>query len=122
LIEKNLMIIIIIAIGAAFGSVRGVDPDAKRIYSPQSKFTCGQLTLPFEAINDDCTYPPLTQDCDCIDGSDEPGTSACQNGRFYCKNKGHIGAYILSSRYDDGICDPECCDGSDEKGTVCPNL
>ncbi|KAK8811480.1 hypothetical protein WA158_003214 [Blastocystis sp. Blastoise] len=50
--------------------------------------------------------------CDCLDGSDEPGTSACSNMKFYCQNNDHIGEYIPSSRVNDGICD--CCDGSDE--------
>ena len=51
--------------------------------------------------------------CDCKDGADEPGTSACDNGKFWCENTGHVGQYIFSSRVNDGICD--CCDGTDEK-------
>ncbi|KAJ3125459.1 hypothetical protein HK098_000273 [Nowakowskiella sp. JEL0407] len=56
-------------------------------------------------------------------GSDEPGTSACNNGLFFCLNKHHVPQYIPASKVNDGICDPECCDGSDEYlGSVkCPN-
>jgi protein kinase C substrate 80K-H len=50
------------------------------------------------------------------------GTSACPGALFYCVNKGHIGAYIRSSRVNDGLCEPECCDGSDEPEGVCPNV
>ncbi|KAK8635331.1 hypothetical protein V6N13_004072 [Hibiscus sabdariffa] len=50
--------------------------------------------------------------CDCPDGTDEPGTSACPAARFYCQNAGHVSQFLFSSRVNDGICD--CCDGSDE--------
>jgi protein kinase C substrate 80K-H len=45
---------------------------------------------------------------------------------FYCKNKGHIPAYIPHTYVNDGVCDYEvCCDGSDEwegvGGVKCPD-
>ncbi|KAA8524292.1 hypothetical protein F0562_010715 [Nyssa sinensis] len=59
--------------------------------------------------------------CDCPDGTDEPGTSACPAGKFYCMNAGSTPQFLFSSRVNDHFCD--CCDGSDENdGTfVCPN-
>ena len=52
--------------------------------------------------------------CDCFDGSDEPGTSACQFAEFFCDTQNdYLKEKIPSSRVDDQICD--CCDGSDGK-------
>ncbi|KAK4374458.1 hypothetical protein RND71_005135 [Anisodus tanguticus] len=85
---------------------KGLSSGAIKCKDGSKKFTKDQL-------NDDF--------CDCPDGSDEPGTSACPSGKFYCKNAGHVPLSIYSSRVNDGICD--CCDGSDEyDGKVkCPN-
>lgn len=114
-----------------------------KYYKDASSFACisnPTITLPLARLNDDY--------CDCPDGSDEPGTSACshlsplsphtqgdsiagsdQNNTlalpgFYCKNKGHQPAYIPFTNLNDGVCDHEqCCDGSDEwahvGGTKC---
>uniref|UniRef100_A0A023FNI9 Glucosidase 2 subunit beta n=1 Tax=Amblyomma cajennense TaxID=34607 RepID=A0A023FNI9_AMBCJ len=89
---------------------RGVALKHASLYDRTKNFTCfdGRKDLTFSMVNDDY--------CDCDDGSDEPGTSACINGRFHCDNLGHKGQDIPSSWVNDGLCD--CCDGSDEYATA----
>ncbi|PIA19780.1 hypothetical protein COEREDRAFT_79050, partial [Coemansia reversa NRRL 1564] len=101
-------------------AVRGVDPQFLSKYKANDagKFTCldGSQQIPIAQVNDDY--------CDCADGSDEPGTSACANGTFYCANKGHIPSILAAWRVNDGVCDYDvCCDGSDEwdTDTNCPD-
>ncbi|KXG47627.1 uncharacterized protein PGRI_014970 [Penicillium griseofulvum] len=117
---------------------RGLGPEFAKFYQDSKTFTCisnPSVKIPFSAVNDDY--------CDCPDGSDEPGTSACAHisrnspltvadrpgnsdldtalalPGFYCKNKGHRPSYVPFQRVNDGICDYEqCCDGSDEWARV----
>ncbi|KAI1289710.1 Glucosidase 2 subunit beta [Halotydeus destructor] len=85
---------------------RGVPLQRRQYYDATKDFSCidGSGLFPFRFVNDDY--------CDCADGSDEPGTAACQNGVFNCANVGYFDKNIPSSRVNDGLCD--CCDGSDE--------
>lgn len=69
---------------------RGVGPEFSKHYKSADSFKCinnPDITLELSRVNDDY--------CDCPDGSDEPGTSACSHLNdtlaipgFYCKNKG----------------------------------
>lgn len=102
--------------GAAHRGVPlGVDPKNAARFQGET-FVCdgGAVSLDFSRVNDDY--------CDCADGADEPGTSACSSGSFHCRNRGHQPVNVPSSRVGDGICD--CCDGSDERaagGAACAN-
>ncbi|CAK7339066.1 unnamed protein product [Dovyalis caffra] len=94
----------------------GIPPQDENYYKTSSdtiKCKDGSATFTKSQLNDDF--------CDCPDGTDEPGTSACPGGQFYCRNAGHAPVFLFSSRVNDGICD--CCDGSDEYGgqVKCPN-
>nr|AIG56511.1 secreted protein [Achlya hypogyna] len=93
---------------AAPTNLHGLTPETQAKVATASSLSCdnGQKSLPISSINDDY--------CDCIDGSDEPGTSACSHTGvlFHCLNEGYFSSDIPTSRVNDGICD--CCDGSDE--------
>lgn len=86
------------------GVPRGVAPADAAFYLPGAgdTFTCrtGSPTLSYGKLNDNY--------CDCPDGSDEPGTSACSmlaSATFYCQNWGDEAKFILSQvRFMDIFC------------------
>eukprot|EP00002_Diphylleia_rotans_P000605 TRINITY_DN1030_c0_g1_i1.p1 TRINITY_DN1030_c0_g1~~TRINITY_DN1030_c0_g1_i1.p1 ORF type:complete len:507 (-),score=109.10 TRINITY_DN1030_c0_g1_i1:321-1841(-) len=99
-------------------NLRGVPKSVRSKYFEaleSNHFRCfdGSKVIPKLQFNDDY--------CDCDDGSDEPGTSACSQSKFWCQNKFHEGRFLPSSRVNDGVCD--CCDGTDEyaHSNSCPN-
>ncbi|CAH8865767.1 unnamed protein product [Trichobilharzia szidati] len=93
----------------------GVPMSKSSFYQVGHPFTCldGSSTISWWKVNDDY--------CDCRDGSDEPGTSACLNGRFSCRDLQYRPVLLPSAYVNDSVCD--CCDGSDEYGDVerCPS-
>lgn len=111
----------VIVRASAAPAVRGVLTRMASRYVVGQEFSCASgETVPWNFVNDDF--------CDCEDGTDEPGTSACSmrvRGRkdwaFQCTNEGFFVQEVRHSRVNDGICD--CCDGSDESSGIveCPN-
>ncbi|KAJ4806625.1 Glucosidase 2 subunit beta [Rhynchospora pubera] len=96
-------------------ALRGVAPRDEKYYFDGAVIRCrdGSGSFSRDRLNDGF--------CDCGDGTDEPGTSACPEGKFYCRNNGDLPRFLFSSFVNDRICD--CCDGSDEyeSGITCPN-
>ncbi|XP_072993935.1 glucosidase 2 subunit beta [Typha latifolia] len=95
-------------------SLLGVAPQDEKYFSgPVIACKDGSRSFSRDRLNDGY--------CDCPDGTDEPGTSACPEGKFYCRNAGDLPRFLFSSLVNDHICD--CCDGSDEYGSgiSCPN-
>lgn len=67
-------------------SLRGTSDKDLIKYFPNSKgrFVCfaSKEEIDYVKVNDDY--------CDCpLDGSDEPGTNACNNGTFHCERSVH---------------------------------
>ncbi|KAG0600450.1 hypothetical protein M758_11G035200 [Ceratodon purpureus] len=90
---------------SAGNKVRGIDPKDLAYFQGDSIWCKdGSKSFPRERLNDNF--------CDCPDGTDEPGTSACPASKYYCRNSGSAPKLVFASRVNDGICD--CCDGSDE--------
>ncbi|KNG49605.1 glucosidase 2 subunit beta precursor [Stemphylium lycopersici] len=92
---------------------RGVAPEYAETFACISN---PSIQLPIARLNDDY--------CDCPDGSDEPGTSACSylsplSPPQPLGFEGKDPSYIPFTSVNDGACDYElCCDGSDEYDQV----
>ncbi|CAH0481682.1 unnamed protein product [Peronospora belbahrii] len=100
--------IALLSLGVTASNWHGIPLELQQKLRAASNFICdnGQQRLDLSRLNDNY--------CDCEDGSDEPGTSACSHTAavFHCVNAGFFSADIPTSHVNDGVCD--CCDGSDE--------
>ncbi|AAZ12159.1 protein kinase C substrate protein, heavy chain, putative [Trypanosoma equiperdum] len=125
LLTISLLVHVSLALDPTYGAQDAYLDHFKGI-SSSGAFQCltGSKVIKGDQINDDF--------CDCPDGSDEPGTSACTNHftkvkfpdgwKFRCRNIGFKSKEIPHNRVNDGLCD--CCDGSDEYGGIvqCANI
>ena len=124
-----LCVAVLFLLAPAAAVPRGVPPTLADQYPVHDLGLPGPATRSFQCLS----APHLTlsahrvndEYCDCVDGSDEPGTSACSHvspsPQFFCvANPSHT-FFIPTSRVHDGVCD--CCDGGDEDAAVvsCPN-
>lgn len=75
-----------------------VDLASARYWIEQFSCDGGTLVLDLARLNDNY--------CDCEDGSDEPGTSACSHtaAAFRCANAGFLPEDLPTSRVNDGLC------------------
>ena len=97
---------------ASLAPTIGAHPDQQALYAGL-EFLCekGGKQIAIDRVNDDY--------CDCDDGSDEPGTSACagmqamEGPTFLCEHAGLESIMIFASRVRDGVCD--CCDGTNSQ-------
>lgn len=74
-----------------------------RLRAPQ--FSCDGGKHRFDVVRINDNY------CDCEDGSDEPGTSACSHTAavFHCANAGFFAQDLPTSRVNDQICGACMC-------------
>ena len=96
------LLLIVAGLGLCTAHVMGV-PNDRTSHTEQQDYSLDifeckdhSAQIPSVFINDDF--------CDCPDGSDEPGTPACSNGQFYCRNEKFKPEYISSSKVLDTIC------------------
>jgi len=119
MMKMMMIVMMMMMIGSSTASLSSSSMGREGMISKSQRngdtFDCDGEEIGVSVYNDDY--------CDCEDGSDEPGTSACSHisssAQFYCVNENHISKSIFTSRVDDGICD--CCDGSDESSGDCEN-
>ena len=126
-----LLLLGVAAAAAAAATPRGVsEAQADQYALAGGKFKCldGSKTIPAKQVNDNyCDCPDGSDEPGaccvgelCARGEVEmarewspqcrspaahnAGTSACPNGSFYCRNRGHEPKVLSSAFVDDGIC------------------